>query len=780
MLQNVDGIIKLQGVARAKNRNFITKTLRNQLVDEALQEGWAMDQQFTNSSRLKKPKAHFTILEDRVWMLLYRMGFGYLSNASGAILPTSGKAEDGPKTKLDVVGIDDEVALAIECKSAEKPSRRPQFQEELGKLALVRQSFANSVNNQYANKVKRQVVLVMFLSNVILSENDRVRARDNNILIFDEKDLTYYEALVRHSGPVAKYQLFADMLPGKSVTGLEIKVPAIRVKIGGSYAYTFCIAPSYLLKIAYVSHRAKGKGADINTYQRMIRKSRLSRIREYINDGGVFPTNIVINLDKKSVDFHRMQQVTEGDIDTHRGIFGWLDIRPAYGSAWVIDGQHRLFAYSGEEKANSDLLPVLAFENLKPSEQANLFVEINSKQKAVKQSLLNELFAELKWDSDDPKERIAAIISKSFQTMNADAESPLYAKIVPVDTAKDITKCISLTSLCSATDKCNFYVRRVRHSQVPEYGPFWQGDNDATLRRTVYILSNWLSIVQSKTEDWWAKGAGDGGGLAMNEGIMTLIRVLGSVFDFFEASGQKLVHLDDEDLIESVRRYGEALGDYLASMSSQERTEFRRFRAEQGIRARMMRCQKGIRDRIPEFNPDGLDKYLEEEKAQTNQKANVITDYIEATLQQVIIEELQREYGEDRSQWWIQGVPKTIRVEATNRWEEDNHKRGEPWYYFNLIDYRKIATANWPVFEKLLGYGKGNKDKRTDWITFVNEIRNAVSHISSGVSISLEQLTRLQEYRDWLTRNVNGAPWADEKDSTDTEQENETETPAAA
>lgn len=772
MLRNIVETKNLQGLARAKSKPYTTKTIKNALVEEELSQGWIVDKHYQRTTRLKKEKPHYIRLEDRVWVLLHRMGFTHLASAGGAVLVLDPKANDSPKTKIDVVGLDDEIALAVECKSSEQLSKRPQFQEELGKFALVRQNFAAAVNSQFKKDVKRQVVLAMFLSKIILSKNDKERAKDNNILLFDDRDLDYYERLVKHTGIAAKYQLFCEMLPNKPIQGLEIRLPAIRTKIGGSWCYSFCISPAYLLKIAYVSHRSKGKGADIDTYQRMVKKSRLDRIREYISGGGIFPTNIVINLDKKRLEFHRISQDTTNEYGDKKGIFGWLTIRPSYKSAWIIDGQHRLYAYSGHEKAEKDVLPVLAFEDLKPSQQANLFVEINSKQKAVRKSLLDELFAELKWDSDDPKDRVAAIISKTYQYLNIDPESALYGKIMPVDVTKDTIRCISLTSLCSATEKCNFYIHKTRRDHILECGSFWQGDSEATLKRTVYMINNWLNLVKGKTSDWWSKGAGEGGGLSMNEGVMTLIRVLGTVIDFLEGQGAKLIQLDNEDLFEYVKRYDEALGDYLSEMSEDDRNEFRKFRAEQGIQARVRRCQKGIRDRISDFNPAGLDKFLEEESAETNKKAREIVDYIEITLQRLVLEELQREFGTARSQWWILGVPKQIRIQATSRWEDDNHSRGEPWHYFDLIDYRKIAVANWTTFQDILGSGKGSKDRRTDWIRYVSDIRNPLAHISSGVSISVNQLNQLQEYKQWLENKISGESKIEEdKQRQDTEEE---------
>jgi len=102
------------------------------------------------------------------------------------------------------------------------------------------------------------------------------------------------------------------------------------------------------------------------------------------------------------------------------------------------------------------------------------------------------------------------------------------------------------------------------------------------------------------------KGAGAGGGLAMNDGVATCLNVLRSVFQFLDAKGQKLVHLDDEDLFIVLKPYGQALGKYLASLSNTERKNFRELRAAQGLIVRMRRCQAGMRQFKPEFNPDGL------------------------------------------------------------------------------------------------------------------------------------------------------------------------------
>src|SRR6266849_6675661 len=379
MLININPIAELASLARAKRRDFVTKTVSTAALDQMLSEGWEVDKKNKKSVRLRKPKPHDVLLEDRLWALMYRMRFPLLSGEGGASLVLNSKQDESPASQIDVVAIDDEVALAVECKSAQKLSKRTQFQQELGKHALIRERFVASVRSQFPVNHKRQTVLAMCLGNSSLSENDQARATEANVIVLDERDLSYYESLASHIGPAAKYQLLAEMLPGKTVPGLAIRLPAIRSQMGGFHCYTFSISPEYLLKISYVSHRAKGKASDVTTYQRMLNKSRLKSIREYITEDGIFPTNIVVNLDKNRLQFERIHQESTGEIEN--GICGWLDIRPAYKSAWIIDGQHRLYAYSGHDRATKSRLSVLAFDGLAPSEQARIFIDINAKQK---------------------------------------------------------------------------------------------------------------------------------------------------------------------------------------------------------------------------------------------------------------------------------------------------------------------------------------------------------------------------------------------------------------
>ncbi len=751
MLNNVLPIEEVGGLARTNARDYETRTVNPALVEQLTTDGWSVDRRNKKSVRLRRPKSHGKHLEDRVWSLFYRMQFPLLSGEGGAELLIDPKDVKSPTTQIDVAALDNEIAIAIECKCSEHPAKRPQFQSELAKHGLIREKFTVSARTQFSTTHKRQVVLAMFLSNILLSDNDRVRAKDQNVNVFDDHDLEYYENLVSHIGPAARYQFLADMLPGKTVPGLELRLPAIKTRMGGFNCYSFSITPEYLLKISYVSHRSKGKRSDVSTYQRMLKKGRLNKIREYITENGIFPTNIVVNIDKNRLQFERIHQ--EGDAEDS-GVAGWLSIRPTYKSAWIIDGQHRLFAYSGHEMAAKSRLSVLAFDGLAPSEQARLFIDINAKQKSVKQSLLQELYAELHWDADDDSIRTRAIISKAIQDMDKDPESPLFQRIQTADVGKDAIRCISLASLYGAIEKAGFHIAKEKKGHVLEYGPLWAGDNDATLKRTECVLNHWLETVRVATSEWWNKGAGEGGGLAMNDGVITCINVLRSVVQ--SLASKKLIHFDNDDLVESLTKYAVALGSYLGGLSEQDRKVFRDLRGIQGQTRRTRNCQQAIRQVVPSFDPPGLDDFIQQEKAQTNIRGKEVIDRIERALQKVVLEELRRECGDD---WWMTGVPKTVRVKVSERFEEDEGKRGCRENYFDLIDYAKIALQNWELFEPILAYEKtGKKEGRIHWLNTVNEKRNIVSHPSAAVTLTVEDLAALEEYDRWLAARISGAP----------------------
>ena len=429
---------------------------------------------------------------------------------------------------------------------------------------------------------------VMFTWNLLLADSDYERARHEKIFILNENDLVYYEQLVNHLGPAARYQFYADILADRKINGLEVKVPALKSKMGKSIYYSFSVSPEHLLKIAYVSHRAKGKASDVDTYQRMIKKSRLKKIKAYISDYGIFPTNIVVNFEANSAICFEPSEQSGGPEGAKYGI---LSLPPEYGAAWVIDGQHRLFAYSGHERAAKSFVNVIAFDGLPPSEQAQMFIDINHEQKSVKRSLLQELYAELNWDAEDENKRVGAIVSKTIQALVTALDSPFFDRILLTDATRTVTRCISLESLFKALTQPGMFI--VKNNI--EYGPLWAGENNKTLKRAIKIIKEWFAIIKDRAEEWWDLGADEGGGLAMIDGCTICIGVLRSVFDHLKSKGYSLVQFRDEELINAIKPYGEALGEYLGGLTKEERKALRSgSRGVQGQTAGRRQCEANL------------------------------------------------------------------------------------------------------------------------------------------------------------------------------------------
>ena len=91
---------------------------------------------------------------------------------------------------------------------------------------------------------------------------------------------------------------------------------------------------------------------------------------------------------------------------------GELTLPDTYKSAWIIDGQHRLYGYTDLDGNEAQPhLPFLAFEDISILDETKIFADINSKQKSVQKKLLDEITGEIKLDSANKREQLRGIAS---------------------------------------------------------------------------------------------------------------------------------------------------------------------------------------------------------------------------------------------------------------------------------------------------------------------------------------------------------------------------------
>ena len=149
---------------------------------------------------------------------------------------------------------------------------------------------------------------------------------------------------------------------------------------------------------------------------------------------------------------------------------GLVHLPKNYQSAFIIDGQHRLYGYANNDWKYKNSIPVVAFENLPIEEQVKMFVDINHKQKSVSKNLLTTIIADLKWESSIYNDAIFALQSKLLQRLGERDDSPLYRRVIVGENKKSETTCVSLdynisygfkkTALFAKIIKMNIKIKR--------------------------------------------------------------------------------------------------------------------------------------------------------------------------------------------------------------------------------------------------------------------------------------------------------------------------------
>ena len=296
MQKIVSGEKEVSKLLRHRKNAFLRKSVKRSEVDDYYQDGWEEDKPFINTVRIKKAKSADEQFEDYVWSLFARLGFKFLNRDRSLRVPYE---EGGTCTQqLDVLAVDNECILVVECKAAVGEPKRGNFKTAIEAIEGRRKGLITSLKKLFPNK-KYKVKFILATHRYFLSEPDRERLAQYDIDHFEYGIVEYYHELVTHLGHAARYQLLGSLFQGLEIPALETRVPAIQGKMGGNTYYSFSIEPERLLKLGYVLHRNKANSHLMPTYQRIIKKSRLKSVQEFVNDGGFFPNSLIINIESK-------------------------------------------------------------------------------------------------------------------------------------------------------------------------------------------------------------------------------------------------------------------------------------------------------------------------------------------------------------------------------------------------------------------------------------------------------------------------------------------------
>lgn len=276
-----------------------------------LEIGWSEKRKLpTGKIVVEKLKSHDEVLENRFWSVLYQFGFGELNESRHFQILIVDADRHPVKKQIDVYGKIGNIVVVADCKSCAKKQPRSLL-KDIGEFASLQRPIANTLRKYYGNDAKLKIIWLLVTGNVIWSQSDRTRAAGQNIQVIEERELRYFEEIAKSVGPAAKYQFLGEFLSNQKIPELaNYKVPAIKTKLGGNSAYYFLAPPARILPIAFVNHRSLRDLEGAPAYQRVLKRSRLREIGQYLDNGGFFPNSILVNF-RESPRFEK-QAAVEG------------------------------------------------------------------------------------------------------------------------------------------------------------------------------------------------------------------------------------------------------------------------------------------------------------------------------------------------------------------------------------------------------------------------------------------------------------------------------------
>lgn len=737
---------KIASEVRKRLATHITKTVAKGAVEEYEQEGWVVDQQLKARTRIRKEKPHDLAFEDRVWATLARLQFPLL-NRDRTFALTYGAAPS-ERQQVDVFAADDEVVLIVECKSTEA-IRPGQFKKEIEAIAGQRGGIIRRVREEYPD---RKVKFILATNNFTVSKQIAERIEGADIAHFTEDTVDYYLRLAEHLGAAAKYQLLGALFAGTKIPNLEPTVAAIRGSMGGHSYYSFAIEPARLLKMCYILHRNQANSAMMPTYQRLIKKSRLKKVGEFVEGGGFFPNSIILNIEtKRRLRFDR----AANSPDSVK--IGVLHLPQTYRAAYVIDGQHRLYGYANSDRSSKDLVPVVAFVDLPREEQVQLFMQINENQQAVPKNLRNTLNADLLWESENLQQRAKALRLRIAQHLGEQKTSPLFDRIIIGENTRSYTRCITIDAVDNGLARGNF-IGRFTKTQAKKVGTFYAGENQATADLLIPFLEYAFAVLSEGLEAQWKLGAAEGGFVFINNGIEALLRILSDIVENVEARrGISPLTADPDEIGRSCERYLEPLIEYLNGLSFDEGAEYRKLYGSGGGLRYYRKLQQVLHDALPDFDAPGLEEWIRAQDEQFTKESFGIVSALEAFFKEDIRQRLEDEFGSD---WEREGVPRKVRKKTADAATDRNLDLGadeqvSAWDMMNIVDYYEVLVANHTLWQSRFAehYTRPQdqdlskwKD-RAGWVKELSPIRNNLAH---GRGISEQDYALLVEIREWL------------------------------
>ena len=751
---------ELNVIRKERSKKYLSIKIPLKQLDKYISEGWTLAKRMKTRLEMQKEKPLEEQFSDQVWLLMNKLGFTSENREKSFCFhfDIEGKKQNAI---FDVIAIDDEIALVIKCKVANDEGTKGNVKNDLDSFAKVKPLIISSIRNIYPD---RKVKIILATKNIIINKIDQEKLKEADIAYFNEDTIAYYEELGEHLGASSKFQLLGSLFPSQRILNMVNTVPAIEGKMGGQKYYAFSIEPEKLLKIGYVLHRNNANDFLMPTYQRIIKKPRLQAVQAFIEHGGYFPNSIVISIDTQGKGLQFDLSSLQADNALSR--IGILHLPQTYRAAYIIDGQHRLYGYSNTKYEKTNCIPVVAFVDLPKEQQIRLFMEINENQKSVSKNLRLTLLSDILWDSKSLNKRREALRTHVAQRLGLNRTSPLYKKVIVGENNKTENCFITIDTIQSAINACDFLSRFSSKNELKSEGTFDRFDIDATYECFYEFLESSIGFMRDLMNDEWQKADEKKSIVLTNNGIWALLKVFNDIINHIINEKEIVVkEKKTEEIVCLMQPYLETLASYIRNLTEEQRTELKRQYGSGGKASCWHDFQKAIHEKHVNFLPSSLAEYLKRQEMQYNEESFKMIRDIELYLKNDFRQKLHQKFGEN---WLALGCPKQVYDEVTKLKSDKEYEAKvngiyEPidyWDCMTLINYRAIATnkSNWiDLFDEKYTLPdekkkQGGKEGKTEWMVRLNTIRNKNFHT---YSVSEDEYKFIKHIYDWLILTQN-------------------------
>ena len=707
--------------------------------------GYTVTNTLKTKVKMSRPKKAGPMFEDDVWCMFYRLGFRCLNTDDNLSIPWG---EGADRHQIDVVAVGEDAIFVVECKAGETSKNRS-FKDDIDVICQYKEGVTKALRQLYGQTKKVRFILATRNYRIPDGSEDEQRMKSNKIFHLNDNTYDYICNLIKSYKESVIYQFYGLMFKDELINSEKISIPALQGNMGGQKYYLFSIEPSTLLKIGFILHRTRVNDSMAPTYQRLLVPSRLKGITKFIDAGGYFPNSIIINFSGSTKKLETYFEQAERSTDS-KSRLGMLHIPNAYGIAYIIDGQHRLYGYAASKYKNKSTIPVVAFEKMPSEDQLRIFMEINENQKAVSPSLRLDLEEDLYWNAQRLDSRMKALRSSIIKELAANSNYVLYNKISvgedgamlafkPFDTAFGRSGLIPSATQTKYTGDTDSSIFNTNNTDTDK-------EMKESRRRIAQFVNGAYSILEEGLQDEKRSDY-----LFSNRATFAIIALVGSLHRHLIKTDAINKHSSIPDRIIAIKPYFESLANSLNSLSDEESASLKGSLGQGADTYWLRFYQNLIFKQFPDYCPEELLQWQETQDESIQKEGQNLKLEIKELLRQVVFYCLEDVFGDkwENSVLSIKNDCEGRIIKAIGDNDSDSLDNYDWKDWLEIADYRSIIDKNYSttqfsdVFSINIGENFKTKKEKLAWLTIV-DVPKGKKH---------DALTRAEINKLWLVRD---------------------------